>query len=102
MSTSIERATICWYTDPAESFLVGTKDSLRQLAHDILNQLDNEYHENEIGNVKIKWSNSENPLTECGMDVVLDGLGIVDSEEDKNKLVNELRVLNNILPNAEE
>jgi hypothetical protein len=103
VSTLIKNAEICWHSDPDEAFLVGTEESLRKLAHDILNLLEQEKrHESEIGSVRVQFTSSGNPLTESGMDIILDGLAIVESNNDVFKVVNELRVLNGMLPFAEE
>lgn len=102
METIIKKAAICWDMDTSESFLVGTKENLKQLAESILAKLEQETKESELCGVKIQSPTSNSSLTELGLDIVLNGMAIVENEKDTVRIVNELRSLNGMLPFAEE
>lgn len=89
---------------PAEAFLVGTKESYIRLANLILKLVEEEGSKSEIymiDGVKLKSIISEEYLTEFGLDIVVQGISVVENSEDVEKVVNHFRVLNGELPVAE-
>ncbi len=82
-------AAIIYQTGPDESFLVGTEQQLRALAHGILDQIEAARGSREVWGVSVKESGGR--LTELWGDACVDGMFVTKSERDTKKLVNELR-----------
>ena len=102
MEPLIKKTAVCWDMDTSESFLVGTKENLRNLAESILDQLEQDTKESELCGIKVQSPTSNGSLTESGLDIVLNGMAIVESEKDTFKIINKLRSINGMLPFAED
>jgi hypothetical protein len=102
MSFKSDKAAICWDMDPSEAFLVGTKEELRKLAEDILLAIESDTIDGIIGDTQLKFSSSDNSLTENGLDIVVNNIAIVKDNKDTSKIINSLRELNGMSPLADE
>ncbi|MEM7799607.1 MAG: hypothetical protein AAF633_10490 [Chloroflexota bacterium] len=98
MDDKIEEPAICHETALDEAFLVGTKDELAQFAKTILEMLDKPCRELDFWGIPAKQPDDDRGLTEVMSRVVLDGIVIVNSRDDRRKLINKLRVNNGELP----
>lgn len=103
MSDHWENPAVCWHTDPDEAFLVGTKESYIKLAELLVKLADSTTKESSIiDGVKVSWPSSNDYLTEFGLDIVLQGIGLVENKEEALKVTNHFRRLNGELPLADD
>ncbi len=75
-----------------EAFLVGTAEDLRQFAHRILAQVEKAFPVDDYLGIPVRQTGEQ--LTSSLGDFCIDGLCIVQSEEQKRELINRIRVNN--------
>lgn len=75
-----------------EAFLVGTVEDLRRFAQRILEQVEKTFPVDDYLGIPVRQTGEQ--LTDCLGDFCIDGLCIVQSDEDKRELVNRIRVNN--------
>jgi hypothetical protein len=90
---SFKRPAVCWQTDPDEAFLVGTRESIISLANQLLELANGECETSNIAGVKVLTPKQNKPLTEFGLDVLVQGVSFVEKESDVISVVNEFRIL---------
>ena len=98
MPEQFKKPAICWHTDPDEAFLVGTRESVIAFARELLRLAESGCIEAQVAGVKLETPNSPSSLTEFGLDIVLQGVSFIESEENALKVVNHFRVLNGESP----
>tara|TARA_Y100001949_G_C15973616_1_gene325070 strand:+ start:1352 stop:1657 length:306 start_codon:yes stop_codon:yes gene_type:complete len=96
-----KKPAVCWQTDPDEAFFVGTRESIVSLANQLLELANGEFETSDIAGVKLLTPKRDESLTEFGLDVVVQGVSIVEKESDVISVVNEFRVLTGELPLVE-
>ena len=97
-----QKTAVFWHTDPSEAFLIGTKESYRTLAKLLLLTESDSEKTSSVDGVTVLWPAHDQDLTEHGLDIVLTGIGIVDSSHEVQHLVNYFRQLNVELSLTEE
>ena len=98
---SFKKPAVCWHSDPDESFLVGTRESIVNLANQLLELANSECEASTVSGVKLLTPTKSEYLTEFGLDIVLQGVIFVEDESDVITVVNEFRSLNGELPLVE-
>jgi hypothetical protein len=93
-------AAIMCETGYDESFLVGTEEELRALAHSILNELSKPRKSREFFGVEVTEINVK--FTETMGDVCIVGIEVTKCRDDTKKLINAIRINNGEQPIAGE
>lgn len=90
MDNTKDRPAVCDETASDESFLVGTREQLQAFASAIFELVSEPQESRDWHGVKVSMPRSP-ILTEPLCDVVLTGVVLVNSEEDRRRLVNSIR-----------
>ena len=98
MKIKMEKPAICYETGLDESFLVGTKEELFNFAQSIIEILNGPKKLLDYYGVKTESPKTTLALTESMSEIVIDGLLVVASKEDRRSLVNKIRVNNGESP----
>ena len=77
-----------------ESFLLGTKEQLTDLAHAILRAVEGPFHESNWQGISVQQSLTDQSLTEPMSEVAIHGVTIVETNNDRRLLVNYFRTCN--------
>jgi len=94
----MEKPAICYENGLDESFLVGTKEELLNFAQSIIDILNGPKNPLDYYGVKTESPKTTIALTESMSEIVIDGLLVVASKEDRRSLVNKIRVNNGESP----
>jgi hypothetical protein len=95
MNKKIEKKpSICYETGLDEAFLVGTKDELLEFAQAIIELLSGPKEPLDYLGVKTEVPIKDRALTESMSEIVIDGMLVVESTEDRQELVNKIRINN--------
>ena len=98
MKTKDGRPSICYESGLDEAFLVGTKKELYEFAQSILEILNGPKESLDYLGVKTEQPKTVKTLTESMSEIVIDGILIVESKEDRRILENKIRVNNGAPP----
>jgi len=91
MSTTKKKPAVCWETDPDEAFLIGTKEELTQFANSIIEQLKGISSEGNYHGIDVRIPKSSQSLTEVMSDIVIQGLTVVETTQERQELLNRFR-----------
>jgi len=89
-----KKPSICYETGLDEAFLVGTKDELLEFAQAIIELLSGPKEPLDYLGVKTEVPKKDRALTESMSEIVIDGLLVVESTEDRQELVNKILINN--------
>ncbi|NQV27004.1 MAG: hypothetical protein HQ518_21855 [Rhodopirellula sp.] len=98
MAKKEEKPAICYETGLDESFLVGTKEELLDFANSIIHLLNIPAQECDYHGVNTEQPKVVYSLTEPMSDIVIDGIVIVESKDDRRDLINKMRINNDEVP----
>jgi hypothetical protein len=94
MSEKIGKPAICYETGLDEAFLLGTREELSEFAHIILRLLDAPTKSIDYLGISTQSPIGKMILTHTMSGVVLDGLLIVKDKNDRQILMNKIRINN--------
>ena len=86
------RPAILCETGPDESFLLGTRDQLAELANNILHMISESVESTVWGDKKVELPECPKGLTDPMAETAIWSVVIVDTESDRRSLMNQIRI----------